>query len=171
MCIGVNQCPGISSSGQCLHTRFFMFVKYTKTLSVRNQHSSESRAFLLHMLGISHTRRAALPSRRIVAPHRVRSTGPGSTPAAPRETWSLQSAPVPAWVSAIPTRTARAARHPLPDPGALAHRLRAIATYRFQIRRDYETQSGEWQAQSSGVPHGHCVWEVRAARSHRVNQR
>ncbi|MFC7651050.1 hypothetical protein ACFQT4_01965 [Pseudoduganella danionis] len=30
-----------------LQTRFFNFVKYTKTLSVRNQHDTDSRAFFL----------------------------------------------------------------------------------------------------------------------------
>jgi hypothetical protein len=62
-----------------------MFVKYTKTLSVRNQHIGESRAFFLLMLANSHTRRASRGSICVSALHCARSFGLGSATAASRE--------------------------------------------------------------------------------------
>ncbi|MCU6496503.1 hypothetical protein LPN04_01695 [Rugamonas sp. A1-17] len=114
-------------------TRIFNLVKYTKTLSVRNQHDRYSRAFFRVKLLNSHTHAdSACPlasSRRDV---RARSSSE-KRPRRRAKKRPHQSAPYTTWVSAMPPSPAKNPHHPLPKSRALAHRLRAAVTHCFNF--------------------------------------
>jgi hypothetical protein len=82
-----------------LQTRIFNFVKYTKTLSVRNQHDTESRAFFLRYatrLTFEHTI-CCLVSLRAATARALSSQK--ALAANSGENFALQSAPYSTWVS------------------------------------------------------------------------
>jgi len=114
-------------------TRIFNLVKYTKTLSVRNQHERYSRAFFRVKLPNSHTHAdSACPLASPRRDVRARSSSE-KRPRCRAKKRPHQSAPYAAWVSAMPSSPAKNPHHPLPKSRALAHRLRAAATHCFNF--------------------------------------
>jgi hypothetical protein len=112
-------------------SRIFKFVKYTKTLSVRNQHDSDSRAFFTtYARQLTYIDRfgmlACVFTRCSRALNRVREV-----PRASRRKFALQSKPYTTWVSSMSPSPEKKSRHPLPNPRALALLARAVTAHCF----------------------------------------
>jgi hypothetical protein len=114
-----------------LYSRIFNLVKYTKTLSVRNQHDRYSPAFFQLMLANSHTHRDSAGPLASSRSRCARSIAFGKALAAPRGKTAHQSAPYAAWVSAMSPAPPRNPHHPFPNSRALARRSRTVAAHCF----------------------------------------
>lgn len=112
-------------------TRIFNFVKYTKTSSLRNRHVRYSRAFYRLALAISHSHAASTYSFASPRTLHARSIGFGKCCAHRAGKIALQSKPYATWVCSTPPFLTGQSPHPLPNPRALAHRVRAATTRCF----------------------------------------
>jgi len=114
-------------------TRIFNLVKYTKTLSVRNQHDRYSCAFFRVKLVNSHTHAdSACPLASSRCDVRAQSSSKKRSRRRAKKV-RLKARLVPSGFLRCCHRRRKNPRRPLPNSRALAHRMRAAATHCFKF--------------------------------------